>query len=628
VPGVAGRHGGGVVFGMDRNVISGLRRAVSMPAAVSTLEAGDRTRHVVLLLSAILCLRLLIAWWCPLELCPDEAYYWDWSRQLSSGYYSKPPGIAWLIAGGTQLAGQSEFGVRWPAAVLGTLGLWGVYGLGRRLFGPATGVASVIAVALTPGMVAMNLLMTIDAPFLCCWACTLWCLSEWFFGPRPVTRWVCGAILCTGLGLLFKQTMIAVFPLTVVWLMLERTQRWRLRTPALWLWMIGSITFLLPTVWWNRQHGWLTVQHTREHFRGELLTWGEQLRQCVEFWLGQMGVVSPGLWLAATITGMLAVRTWNPSPPTVRLLLCWGFFPILAVAGLSLTQKVQPNWPAAFALPGLVLLAAWSVEQWSTGTRWDRCRSWYPWSLSVAGLMSAGLLFVVLGLPSAPWTGSSVDLAGRLRGWQTFADDVEQQRSQWRADSDLPELQGTVAAHSLHSATTDSSASSTDHSVTTVAWSSPETRTSIAPRASAHLCRPMVIAATGRSPVSQLAFYLPDRPRVYRWSQSSFVESQHEVWGGPPGPFPTPAVVITEGDQPIPLALQQRCSDIRQLGVATLSRGTRRHARYQCWSVLLHEGWTTPGELSRRARRSESALQPHSTPNERFVSAQPRDLSP
>ena len=40
-----------------------------------------------------------VAWGCPHDLAPDEAHYWDWSRNLDWGYYSKGPLIAWLIRG-------------------------------------------------------------------------------------------------------------------------------------------------------------------------------------------------------------------------------------------------------------------------------------------------------------------------------------------------------------------------------------------------------------------------------------------------------------------------------------------------------------------------------------------------
>src|SRR5262245_13580340 len=43
---------------------------------------------------------------CPLDLSPDEAHYWDWSRHLDWSYYSKGPLVAYLIRAGCLLAGS------------------------------------------------------------------------------------------------------------------------------------------------------------------------------------------------------------------------------------------------------------------------------------------------------------------------------------------------------------------------------------------------------------------------------------------------------------------------------------------------------------------------------------------
>src|SRR5678816_3966763 len=34
---------------------------------------------------------------CRIDMSEDEAHYWEWSRHLDYGYYSKPPGIAWVF---------------------------------------------------------------------------------------------------------------------------------------------------------------------------------------------------------------------------------------------------------------------------------------------------------------------------------------------------------------------------------------------------------------------------------------------------------------------------------------------------------------------------------------------------
>ena len=47
-----------------------------------------------------------------LDLSPDEAHYWDWSRQPDWAYYSKGPLVAWLIrASSTNSASNLHTGI-------------------------------------------------------------------------------------------------------------------------------------------------------------------------------------------------------------------------------------------------------------------------------------------------------------------------------------------------------------------------------------------------------------------------------------------------------------------------------------------------------------------------------------
>src|SRR5579871_3650657 len=98
-----------------------------------------------------------LAYHCPLDLAPDEAHYWDWSRHLDWSYYSKGPLIAYLIRAGCVLAGSwshwltgSEMlAVRLPAVVCGSLLLVSLYVLTCQVFQRAALATAVVAVALT-----------------------------------------------------------------------------------------------------------------------------------------------------------------------------------------------------------------------------------------------------------------------------------------------------------------------------------------------------------------------------------------------------------------------------------------------------------------------------------------------
>src|SRR5436189_3014913 len=101
-------------------------------ALAALLIVGAAVLHVVYLATN-----------CPLDLAPDEAHYWDWSRHLDWSYYSKGPLVAYLIRAGVEVAGPWSmahtgdlmFAIRLPAVVCGTSLLVALYVLAVQAFG-------------------------------------------------------------------------------------------------------------------------------------------------------------------------------------------------------------------------------------------------------------------------------------------------------------------------------------------------------------------------------------------------------------------------------------------------------------------------------------------------------------
>src|SRR3954466_7562988 len=94
---------------------------------------------------------------CPLDLAPDEAHYWDWSRHLDWSYYSKGPLVALLIRGSCELfggwsqalTGSLVLAVRLPAVLCGALLLTSLYVLTVQALGREKLATGVVALALT-----------------------------------------------------------------------------------------------------------------------------------------------------------------------------------------------------------------------------------------------------------------------------------------------------------------------------------------------------------------------------------------------------------------------------------------------------------------------------------------------
>jgi 4-amino-4-deoxy-L-arabinose transferase-like glycosyltransferase len=163
---------------------------------------------------------------CPLDLAPDEAHYWDWSRHLDWSYYSKGPLVALLIRGSCELfggwsesvCGSPMVAIRLPAVVCGALLLASLYVLTAQALRSEKLAAGVVALALTlPPVAAGASLMTIDSPYTACWG---WALVA---GHRAAVRgspWAWPvAGLFVGIGILAKYTMALWLPSMALFLL-------------------------------------------------------------------------------------------------------------------------------------------------------------------------------------------------------------------------------------------------------------------------------------------------------------------------------------------------------------------------------------------------------------------------
>src|SRR6201984_3751845 len=119
-----------------------------------------RNRYLILAV-VILAVTLYRLWYSTqLELVGDEAYYWLWSRRLDLAYLDKGPVIAWFIAAGTALFGQTPFGIRFFAVILSAVTGIGIFLLARRLFSDRVGFWTLLLAGLAAMVAVGSLRMT------------------------------------------------------------------------------------------------------------------------------------------------------------------------------------------------------------------------------------------------------------------------------------------------------------------------------------------------------------------------------------------------------------------------------------------------------------------------------------
>lgn len=369
-------------------------------------------RAAGLLTAALTAVRLLALFRTPLELYPDEAQYWLWSRTLDFGYYSKPPVIAWAIWATTAIGGDSEAWVRLSATLFQAGATMVVFLIGRRLYGGAVGLAAAALYALMPGVQLSALVAATDAPLLFFLGLSILAYVS-LPSVQGARRTLLAAGLGAALGLAFLSKYAAIYFVVgaALHLLLSPLARRTWTRPAAAAAIAALAAVLAPNLAWNATHGFATFQHTAAN-----AAWsGVQLFNITEmgaFVGSQFGVFGP-IPLGALIVGLVLAARRKRIEANDLVLLCFCLPPLLIVTAQAFISRANANWSGAGYLAGSVLVAAWLI-------RW-RARGWLIGAIAIQGAVAAFFLAAVISPNLADKAGLANGLK-RARGWSQTTD--------------------------------------------------------------------------------------------------------------------------------------------------------------------------------------------------------------
>jgi len=348
--------------------------------------------------------------WGPMDLFPDEAHYWEWSRNLDWSYYSKGPMVAYIIALFTRSLGHTTLAVRSGTIVLSVLTGLTLYAAARRITSDHRyAFWSSIVLGITPLGSAGSFIMTIDAPFVFFWVLGMYMAWRAVEEDRP--HWWLVTGLTVGLGMLSKYTMAFFWPSLFIYLALSRRGRAMLGNGWLYGAVLLSAVVLIPVIIWNAGHEWVTLRHLWGQTIGHSLWAGLTLRYFVEFMGSQMLVISPLIFLGMIYAMARVAR--RPMNEGDLFCLCFAMVTLGSFFLKSLQGKTQANW------------AAYKIRQAGLEPSFRRrlC-GWIIASVAICLILSlAGYsLFYLraLGIHIPP----SRDPANRAYGWAELGEQV------------------------------------------------------------------------------------------------------------------------------------------------------------------------------------------------------------
>ena len=294
-----------------------------------------------------------------LDIHPDMADHWVWSRFLSGGYYEHPPMIAFTIKMATLIGGDNVLTLKTGAIVFSTLIMFLSYRVGILFFNRRTALIFLLILECVPFYSIGSIFWSIDHPFLFFW------LSGMFFVGKYLkngnVNWFLPLGVALGLGALSKYTTV-LFPVCLlIWCVYEKNHRKLLLSPKVYLSAIIAILVIFPNLYWNYQNDWITFGFVV----GKGLTGDSSIYNFLYFTGVQFVVFSIiysfYFWInlllrKTTISKLFTSTSFNRSGGS--FLFITGLFPILFFSLSSLSGGYSdPSWANASYLSLFLLLA-------------------------------------------------------------------------------------------------------------------------------------------------------------------------------------------------------------------------------------------------------------------------------
>jgi 4-amino-4-deoxy-L-arabinose transferase-like glycosyltransferase len=292
-----------------------------------------------------------------------------------------------------------------------------------------------VSVALVQSAVMLQLIglaMLPDGPLLLLGLLIVLVLHR-VLGGGGLRYWLLLGLLL-GLAGLSKYTAVA-FIFTVL-LALMFSKQWRqFLTPGPWLALVIGLIVIMPVLYWNYRHDWISFLYQIHHGTGKS-SW--ELKRLFISQAGQLFVYGPGIYVFGMIAAFAGLKKFNKlgEPAERGLMLCLALaLPLLLLFGWgSGYEMTLPHW-TSFGWVALSPLAArWIILNWHK--RWVSIST----KISIAyAIIFIGLVFSQLISPWIPFPDNK-NVLRDLYGWSQAANRAEQLRTEMNSSNSLPPL--------------------------------------------------------------------------------------------------------------------------------------------------------------------------------------------
>ena len=365
-------------------------------------------RNTFIFVGIIICFKIFLSY--ILELHPDEAYYWLWSKHLAFGYYDHSPMIAYFIKL-TTLFWDSELFVRLSSIIATIIISILMWKFTKKLFeNEIISSAAVIMVNTLPLMLVGSIIITPDTPLFLFFAFAVYYL--WRLIETNETKYWYLTGLFLGLSMLSKYTGVLFGLSLIIYMLLDKKLKW-LRNKHFYFMLLLSFLVFLPVILWNWHQDWISFTYQIDHGLKSSKLHPEYI---FEYLGSQALVAGPIIFIA----GIFAAISYFRSKYSKKIFLASFSIPIIAIFIFTALKRYPgANWPVCAYFAFSIMTAQYLFENITA----------FKKKFLISGISLNIILSVFAGLHSAyaivpiykfSPKAAVADATNWFRGWQNL----------------------------------------------------------------------------------------------------------------------------------------------------------------------------------------------------------------
>lgn len=361
-----------------------------------------------------------------LDVHPDMADHWIWSRHLSFGYYEHPPLVALTMRLVSIVFSDVVFGLKLGSVLFSAGILYLGYLAAQEFYGRKTALVFVLMLESTPYFSIGSVFWHIDQPYMAFWLVCLFAIAKYINKQKP--NWLLVFGVAAGLGAMSKYTMILLPISMLFWLIFSVPAR---KLLSQWQTYAGAAIALLivaPNIYWNSQHEWVTFGFVLEKgLKGA--SFGVHF---LHFILSQLVLFSVvytlyfwGQLLQKNIKHSLGGVEEDPTDQKRLFLMCTGLVPFVFFSITSfLGSRTDPHWVNVAYFSCFLLLARFAVFMIGRGQTGRQVMLFFSstaltYGVLILSLIQIHFIFIPYRFPDTPAVTSLV-------GWNQTAEQIKE----------------------------------------------------------------------------------------------------------------------------------------------------------------------------------------------------------